>query len=80
MSPPQTTKPSTPPLPGGPTRLPLILPESLPYATRLPDSVTEPIKIDAASATANDTPQDYQLARALDLLRGLALFNERAVN
>jgi carboxyl-terminal processing protease len=29
---------------------------------------------------ANDTPQDYQLARALDLLRGLALFNDRAVN
>jgi carboxyl-terminal processing protease len=26
------------------------------------------------------TPQDFQLARALDLLRGLALFNERAVN
>ena len=24
--------------------------------------------------------QDYQLARALDLLRGLALFNERVVN
>lgn len=26
----------------------------------------------------NDTPVDYQLSRALDLLRGLALFNERA--
>jgi len=33
-----------------------------------------------AGNTENDTPQDYQLARALDLLRGLALFNERAVN
>ncbi len=30
--------------------------------------------------TANDPPEDYQLARALDLLRGLSLFNERAVN
>ena len=30
---------------------------------------------------ANDnTPQDYQLTRALDLLRGLRLFNERVVN
>ena len=27
-----------------------------------------------------DPPQDYQLARALDLLQGLALFNQRAVN
>jgi carboxyl-terminal processing protease len=33
-----------------------------------------------AEPTDNDTPQDYQLARALDLLQGLALFNERAVN
>ena len=29
---------------------------------------------------ANDPPADYQLQRALDLLRGLALFNERMVN
>ena len=38
----------------------------------------------AEDATAetddNDTPQDFQLARALDLLQGLALFNQRAVN
>ena len=32
------------------------------------------------ASTENDTPEDYQLSRALDLLRGLALFNERAVN
>jgi carboxyl-terminal processing protease len=30
--------------------------------------------------TGEDTPQDFQLSRALDLLQGLALFNERAVN
>ena len=38
---------------------------------------------DAAGAdgeNASDTPADYQLQRALDLLRGLALFNERMVN
>ncbi len=33
-----------------------------------------------AEAAADETPQDYQLARALDLLQGLALFNQRAVN
>ena len=26
------------------------------------------------------TPEDYQLARALDMLRGIALFNGRVVN
>ena len=40
---------------------------------------------DGESADASDGEQapetrDYQLARALDLLRGLALFNERVVN
>ncbi len=30
--------------------------------------------------TEDEPPQDYQLARALDLLQGLALFNQRAVN
>jgi carboxyl-terminal processing protease len=33
-----------------------------------------------AAADGTEPPLDYQLARALDLLRGLALFNERAVN
>ena len=28
----------------------------------------------------DDEPEDFQLARAVDLLRGLALFNERVVN
>jgi len=28
----------------------------------------------------DEPPLDYQLARALDLLQGLALFNQRAVN
>ncbi len=35
---------------------------------------------DDSSESETDTPPDYQLARALDLLRGLALFNERTVN
>ena len=32
------------------------------------------------AAEAEEPPVDYQLARALDLLHGLALFNERVVN
>ena len=35
---------------------------------------------DAEPKAGDDAPEDYQLARALDLLRGLALFNERMVN
>ncbi len=35
---------------------------------------------DAGGAKADDTPRDYQLERALDLLRGLALFRPNAVN
>ena len=31
-------------------------------------------------ATPNAAPVDYQLARAVDLLRGVALFSERSVN
>ncbi len=33
-----------------------------------------------AAAAEDAPPVDYQLARALDLLRGMALFNERVVN
>ena len=35
---------------------------------------------DGDATAAEEPPQDYQLARAVDLLRGLALFNQRAVN
>ena len=35
---------------------------------------------DADGAKADDAPRDYQLERALDLLRGLALFRPNAVN
>ena len=35
---------------------------------------------DAGAETKPTKPQDYQLARALDLLRGLALVRERAIN
>jgi carboxyl-terminal processing protease len=34
----------------------------------------------APGTTAAEPPQDYQLARALDLLRGVALFNTRTTN
>ena len=40
----------------------------------------DPAEDPAQSAAAEDPPVDYQLQRALDLLRGLALFNERMVN
>ncbi len=33
-----------------------------------------------ADPTKNDPPQDFQMTRALDLLRGLALFRERVAN
>jgi len=35
---------------------------------------------DSAADTEPAVPQDYQLARALDLLRGLSFFNARAIN
>ena len=35
---------------------------------------------DETNESEAEAPPDYQLARALDLLRGLALFNERTVN
>ena len=39
------------------------------------------VKPDAAApAAANDTPADYQLARAVDLLKGISLYNVRATN
>jgi len=34
----------------------------------------------AGKAGAKPKPQDYQLSRAIDLLRGLALYKSRAVN
>ena len=40
----------------------------------------DPAEDPTQSAAAEDPPVDYQLQRALDLLRGLALFNERMVN
>jgi carboxyl-terminal processing protease len=43
------------------------------------DSVT-PEDGSEAHALSEQTEQDYQLARAVDLLRGLALYNQRVVN
>jgi carboxyl-terminal processing protease len=39
-----------------------------------------PASADAAPGGAATTPTDYQLARAVDLLRGVALFSDRSVN
>jgi len=44
----------------------------------LQNSDNPPAADDAAKATADQPPEDYQLARALDLLRGIVLFAERA--
>jgi carboxyl-terminal processing protease len=44
------------------------------------DKKPDAVKKDSADKDAKkDTPQDYQLARALDLLRGIALFSGKSV-
>ena len=43
-------------------------------APKAPEAPTKP------SAEKPETPQDYQLSRALDLLRGIALYGARAAN
>ncbi|MEX2009882.1 MAG: S41 family peptidase, partial [Dongiaceae bacterium] len=45
-----------------------------------PNSEVAPDGEPAPDGEAPAAAQDYQLARALDLLRGLALFNARTVN
>jgi carboxyl-terminal processing protease len=47
-----------------------------------PDAQPSAAPADAADADKSETavPEDFQLARALDLLRGLAFFNARAIN
>jgi len=45
-----------------------------------PANPAAPASADAAPAGAPGTPTDYQLARAVDLLRGVALFSDRSVN
>jgi carboxyl-terminal processing protease len=54
-----------------PTQPPGAQPPS-PQTAPAPDSEVEPLTI--------DSPGDYQLARAFDLLRGLALYNKRVTN
>ena len=49
--------------------------------TPAPGAQSEPpAETEAQSEAADEPPVDYQLARAYDLLRGLALFSERVVN
>jgi carboxyl-terminal processing protease len=45
-----------------------------------PEDAAEEQPEDADAETPAPKTQDYQLSRALDLLRGLAFFNERAIN
>ncbi len=40
----------------------------------------QPNSDDPAATSENEEPTDYQLARAVDLLRGLSLFSERTTN
>ncbi len=56
----------------GAPQQPAIPPEAVPDA--VPEGTTDGAK------TEPTVPQDFQLARALDLLRGLAFFNARAIN
>jgi len=44
------------------------------------NGVTDKSGAENNEATKNDTPQDYQLARALDLLKGLALYAKQSAN
>ena len=45
-----------------------------------PEGATEENPADATADKPAPKREDYQLSRALDLLRGLAFFNERAIN
>ena len=41
---------------------------------------TDQSESEADGEAETTAPQDYQLARALDLLKGIATFNQRATN
>lgn len=45
-----------------------------------PNGDAAPAKPKETDATAPEKPQDYQLSRAMDLLRGIALYGTRAAN
>ena len=49
-------------------------------ATDLKEDTGEPPELTSVDPTIMGTPADYQLARAVDMLRGIALFNGRVVN
>ena len=67
------TTPATTPSPGSSSDDP-----SHPATT--PSAGADPTAPHPATAAAASTPIDYQLARAVDLLRGVALFSDRSVN
>jgi carboxyl-terminal processing protease len=70
---PATGTPATTPSPGSSSDDP-----SHPATT--PSAGADPTAPRPATAAAASTPIDYQLARAVDLLRGVALFSDRSVN
>ena len=51
--------------------------DAAPKAPKAPGAPTKP---SAEKPETPETPQDYQLSRALDLLRGIALYGARAAN
>ena len=53
--------------------------EKKPEDKKKPDSAAKP-EVSAEDARAKATAEDFQLARALDLLRGIAMFRSRMVN
>jgi carboxyl-terminal processing protease len=57
-------------------------PQSSDQPANVPPGTTpaEPAEPSAVDPNVLGTAQDYQLARALDMLRGVALFNSRASN
>jgi hypothetical protein len=45
-----------------------------------PNGDAAPAEPKETDGTAPEKPQDYQLSRAMDLLRGIALYGTRAAN
>jgi carboxyl-terminal processing protease len=69
--------------PSKPAAAPAAAPGPVIAVPKAPDAKTADAKADAKAAAAQpkpDAPVDYQLARALYLLHGVAMFNTHAVN
>ena len=80
---PNPTDPAKPNVPaaGGPGQPSSSATPPAPQAAKTPDAKAPPADAATADATAPaGKPVDYQLARAVDLLHGVAMFNSHAVN